>query len=158
MSPTATLRSIRSGARRVTRRHRRPIAAALAGLAALVALTAVRAPTPATPAVSTIVDPAVVRTGEVLVPVTLTSSATAAVLDVGDIVDLVAVHDGGTSEVIASGARVVERPPTGGGLASSAGALIVVAVDEATAVPLAVSSTRDTITVVISDTVPGTDT
>ena len=120
-------------------------------MAALFALTALRAPATSSVVSTVPPDPAQVRAGEVAVPVTLASSAIAAVLDVGDIVDLVAVRDAGTSEVIASGARVVQRSASGGGLASSSGALIVVAVEEEVAVPLAVSSTQDTITVVISE-------
>ena len=82
-------RDPRVAVRRLLRRHRRPLAAALAGLGALLALTALRgAPTDAG-AAPTLDGRSGIDAGEVTVPVVLASSAFASVLDVGDVVDLV---------------------------------------------------------------------
>jgi hypothetical protein len=83
------------------------------------------------------------------VPVLLASSAVASVLRPGDVVDLVAPTSSGAPEVVAAGARVVDLPATGGGLAPASGGLLVVAVDADDALDVAVSSSRDDLTVVI---------
>lgn len=144
-TPLATLR------RRV-RRHRRPIAALLAAAAVLAAVTAVRAPAPTTaggtPGAST-ADPTALQPGESSVPILLASSAVASVLRPGDVIDLVAPSPSGDPEVVAAGARVVDRPAAGGGLAPTSGGLVVVAISAHEALDVAVASTRDDLTVVI---------
>lgn len=123
----------------------------------LVAVTALRAPAPATsstgPATAAEFDPAALRPGESSVPVLLASSALAGVLRPGDIVDLVAAAPTGEPEIVAAGARVLERQAGGSGLAPSSGGLVVVAVDADVAVDVAVTSSRDDLTVVIRSTV-----
>jgi len=145
-TPLATLR------RRV-RRHRRPLAALLTAAAVLTALTALRTPVqaPATAGGSPgpAADPSALQPGESSVPILLASSAVASVLRPGDVIDLVAPSASGEPEVVAAGARVVDRPATGGGLAPSSGGLVVVAIAAGEAQDVAVASSRDDLTVVI---------
>ena len=148
--------------RRRVRRHRRPIAAILAAAAMLTALTALRAPAPAstTPggtAGATPADPSMLQPGESSVPILLASSAVASVLQPGDVIDLVAPSASGGPETVAAGARVLDRPATGGGLAPSSGGLVVVAVSAAEALTVAVSSSRDDLTVVIRSPFAGVE-
>jgi hypothetical protein len=147
--------------RRRIRRHRRPLAAALAAAGVLVALTALRAPVPATsatgPDTTVAADPTALRPGEASVPVLLGSSALAGVLQPGDVVDLVAASPTGEPEIVAAGVRVLERPSGGSGLAPSSGGLVVVAVAADDAVDVAVTSSRDDLTVVIRSSVVGPD-
>lgn len=140
------------------RRHRRPLAAALAGLAALLALTTLRsasqAPSAAGPGAVPTASTAV--PGQVTVPVTLASSAIAAVLQVGDVIDLVGPSDGAPSTgspitpvtVIARGARVIDLPMGGSALGASSSAVILVSLPEADALRV-VTSMRDGLTPVI---------
>lgn len=128
----------------------------------LVALTALRSPVPATSATgvesaAVAADPTALRPGESSVPVLLASSALAGVLRPGDVVDLVAASPSGEPEVVAAGVRVLERPAGGSGLAPSSGGLVVVAVAADDAVDVAVTSSRDDLTVVIRSTVAGHD-
>lgn len=147
--------------RRRVRRHRRPVAAVLAAAAVLTALTALRTPVPVPAATdidrSAVTDPTSPRPGESTVPVLLASSAVASVLRPGDVVDLVAPTSSGAPEVVAAGARVVDLPATGGGLAPTTGGLLVVAVDADDALDVAVSSSRDDLTVVIRSPFAGGD-
>jgi hypothetical protein len=154
-------RSPLTAARRRVRRHRRPIAAVLAAAAVVTGLTALRTPAPV-PSASGSPDPSTsnptaLRPGESTVPVLLESSAIASVLRPGDVVDLVAPTASGEPEVIAAGARVLDLPSTGGGLAPTSGGLLVVAVDENDALAVAVSSSRDDLTVVIRAPFAGGD-
>ena len=146
-------RSPLTALRRRVRRHRRPIAAVLAAAAVLVALTALRTPAVAPAATGgedrAASDPTALRPGESTVPVLLESSAVASVLRPGDVVDLVAPTASGDPEVIAAGARVIGLPSAGSGLTPTSGGLLVVAVDENEALDVAVSSSRDDLTVVI---------
>ena len=87
------------------------------------------------------------------VPVTLASGAIAAVLQVGDVIDLVgsagAAGDAvAPAEVVARGARVLELPLGGSALGGSSSAVILVSLPEADALRV-VSSMRDGLTPVI---------
>jgi hypothetical protein len=144
--------------RRAVRRHRRPLAAVLAGLAAIVGLTALRGGPQPPPAAAD--DPAAsssaAQPGQVTVPVTLASGAIAAVLRVGDVIDLVGTSGSGTAvedtsaplTVIARDARVIELPLGGSALGGSSSAVILVSLPEADALRV-VTSMRDGLTPVI---------
>ena len=134
----------------------------LAGLATLTALTALRG-TPQAPSSVTggAVPPASSPVpGTVTVPVALASGAIAAVLQVGDVIDLVGSAGGsaiGGGEldqadapmaVIARGARVIELPVAGSALGGASSAVILVSLPEADAVRV-VASMRDGLTPVI---------
>lgn len=149
MPAAIPLRSTRTAVRRLMRRHRRPLAAVLAGVAALLLLTSLR-PSPAIPAVADAsADPAVPRPGEVTVPVALLSAAVAGVLEVGDVVDLVAVDDAGTASVVAARARVVGLPSSGSALTSSSSAIALVAVPDQGALDLSAASSAGPLSVII---------
>jgi hypothetical protein len=127
----------------------------LAGLATLVALTALRgAPdTDTVPATGPSGAAPTSVPGSVTVPVTLASGAIAAVLQVGDVIDLVgsarpAGDAVGRAEVVARGARVLELPLGGSALGGSSSAVILVSLPEADALRV-VSSMRDGLTPVI---------
>lgn len=87
------------------------------------------------------------------VPVVLASGGLVSVIDVGDVIDLVAVGDpdtaAGSASVVAPAARVVEIPSAGSGLVGSSAAVVVVAVRAADALPLSAASVSETLTVVI---------
>lgn len=147
------LRDPRPGARRLLRRHRRPVAAAVAGVGALVALTALRG-TPTDPAASPFdggTTAAAVRTGEVAVPVVLASGAITASLAVGDVIDVIGLTRGEppTATVVAPRARIIELPSAGSGLTGSSAAVVLVAVPESAALPLSAASASGGLTVVI---------
>ena len=145
------VRDPRVGARRLVRRHRRPLAAVLAGLGALLMLTALRgAPADAGPS-PILTGRSGIGAGEVAVPVVLASSALASVLEVGDVVDLVAASgdDPDSARLLAPGARAIELPSGGSALSASASAVIVVAVRAADALPLSATSASGGLTVVI---------
>jgi len=119
-----------------TRRHRRSIAAACAALAVLLALGSVRSV--ATPA-STDLPTGTLETlvsGYVAIPVPLSPPAAAGLLHVGDIIDLIAVTDTGIASTVARGARVT-GVPAAGGFMSNTSALVLVAVDEPSALRIA---------------------
>ena len=141
-TPRSFLRDPRGAIRRTVRRHRRPLAAALAGVATLVALTALRsAPeAPSADASGAAASSSTSIPGQVTVPVALASGAIAAVLQVGDVIDLVAAADADTpGSVIARGARVVELPAGGSALGGSSSAVILVALPEADALRVVTS-------------------
>jgi hypothetical protein len=154
----ALLRDPRGSLRRGLRRHRRPLAAALAGLATLLALTALRITpeTPSAPDAGSTTASGTAIPGHVTVPVTLASGAIAAVLQVGDMIDLIGTIDGGGSiddgpapvSVIARGARVIDLPVGGSALGGSSSAVILVSLPEADALRV-VTSMRDGLTPVI---------
>jgi hypothetical protein len=151
-SLTSALHGRHGVLRRTVRRHRRPLAAVLAGLAALIALTALRG-APDTASVPATGPSGIARIpvpGSVSVPVTLASSAIAAVLQVGDVIDLVgsAGDSAVPPEVVARGARVLELPLGGSALGGSSSAVILVSLPEADALRV-VSSMRDGLTPVI---------
>ena len=74
--------------------------------------------------------------GYVAIPVPLSPPAAAGLLHVGDIIDLIAVTDTGTASTVARGARVT-GVPAGGGFMSNTSALVLVAVDEPSALRIA---------------------
>ena len=123
---------------RVLRRHRRIVAATVAGFGVLFALTSLQQE-PAPPVLlsdTRISDN--LRSGEVAVPVTLTSPSSASALSVGDLIDLVGTTPEGAPEVLATSARVL-RIPVATGVSSPS--VLVVAVDQSIGTTLALSST-----------------
>jgi hypothetical protein len=124
----------------------------LAGCAVVLALTSLRPNAdPVIPAssVGTTGDERG-RPGEVTVPVVLTSGAIAAVLEIGDVIDLVGAPttEGASASVVARGARVVELPRGGSALGASTAAVVLVALPEADALRV-VTSMGDGLTPVI---------
>lgn len=161
--PSATslptlLRDPRGSLRRTVRRHRRPLAAALAGLAALLAVTVLRAApeTADAPDAAAASSTGTAIPGHVTLPVSLSSGAVAAVLRVGDVIDLIGSTHGGASSddaaapasVIARGARVVDLPVGASALGGTSSAVILVSLPEADALRV-VTSMRDGLTPVI---------
>jgi hypothetical protein len=141
-TPRSFLRDPRSAIRRTVRRHRRSLAAVLAGAATLVALTALRAAQvpPSPDAAGAAATSSTSIPGQVTVPVALASGAIAAVLQVGDVIDLVAAADADTpGSVIARGAHVVELPAGGSALGGSSSAVILVALPESDALRVVTS-------------------
>jgi hypothetical protein len=123
---------------RVLRRHRRIVAATVAGFGVLFALTSLQQ-APAPPVLLSdhrISDN--LQSGEVAVPVTLTSPSSASALSVGDLIDLVGTTPEGAPEVLATSARVL-RIPVNTGVSSPS--VLVVAVDQSIGTTLALSST-----------------
>lgn len=123
---------------RALRRHRRIVAASAAGLGMLFALTSLQqssAP-PELLSVNRISDN--LQSGEVAVPVTLTSPSSASALSVGDLIDLVGTTPEGDAEVLATSARVLRIPISTG---VSSPSVLVVAVNQSIGTTLALSST-----------------
>jgi hypothetical protein len=151
-SLTSRIRSPHGPLRRAVRRHRRPLAAVLAGIAVVLALTSLRPGAdpvlPTTSGGATDVDRG--RPGEVTVPVVLASGVIAALLEVGDVIDLVGAPTAGdaTASVVARDARVVELPRGATALGASTAAVVLVALPEADALRV-VTSMRDGLTPVI---------
>jgi hypothetical protein len=139
-----------SAARRIVRRRRRPIAATFAGVGAILMLTTLRA-TPE-PAVADAGDRpgSPVAPGEVIVPVVLASGAIAAVLSVGDVVDVLGFSDTTppAPTVIAQEARVI-GVPAGAGFAGSSSAVVLMAVPEPDAMSLSAASLGGGLTVIL---------
>jgi hypothetical protein len=75
------------------------------------------------------------RLGEVAVPVTLASAALAATVMPGDVIDIVAVPEGGEASVLAPAARVL-RSAAGGGFGAGSSSVVLLAVTETNALPL----------------------
>lgn len=131
--------------RRLLARHRRVIAASLAGLAALLALSVIRAPQEPAPATDLPAIGSGPTLGEVAVPVILKDPAVASITEPGDLVDVIAVPEAvpGSGEaaqparIVARRARVIEAADPGSGLMPMTTPVLVVAVDEATALALA---------------------
>lgn len=88
--------------------------------------------------------------GEVTVPVVLASGAIAAVLQIGDVIDLVGAptSENAAATVVARNARVVELPRGGSALGASTAAVVLVALPEADALRV-ITSMRDGLTPVI---------
>ena len=143
-----TRRSPRAFARRFLRRHRRALAAATAGLGVLIALTSLRgaaAPTTSGPAPS---DGPDLRSGEVIVPVLLASSAIAGVLSEGDIVDVVGFPEG-QATVVAPRVRIIGLPSSGSSFSASSSAVVLVAAPASQALALSAASSEGGVTVTI---------
>ena len=143
-------RDPRRAARRILRRRRRPIAAALAGAGVLLALTTLHA-TPAPEAAGTdLVPGSTLPPGLVVVPVVLATGAVASVLAVGDVVDVVDFSDTEPTRatVVARGARVYGLP-AGATFSGSTSTVVLVSVPEREALPLSAASAAGGVGVVI---------
>ena len=152
--PSSRQSSLRSAFERsafasLIRRYRRPLAACCAGLAVLLTISALKAPPPADAAMGTDLAP-VPAIGEVAAPVTLASPAIASSLEVGDIIDLVAVPTSGAGRaaVVARGARVLDLGDSAG-FGASASALVVVSVPELDALAIADATVDSELTALI---------
>ncbi len=123
---------------RVLRRHRRIVAATVAGLGVLFALASLQQ-SPAPPVLlSDVRISDNLQSGEVAVPVTLTSPSSASALSIGDLIGLVGTTPEGAPEVLATSARVLRIPITTG---VSNPSVLVVAVDQSIGTTLALRST-----------------
>lgn len=118
--------------RQVLRTRRRPIAAVLAGCAVLLALISLQ---PAPPAREPIVDPSRPMAGEVAIAIELASQAAAALLLPGDHVDIVEGGESHDPRIIARDARVLTA--SGSSFLASSSSILLIAVDEGTAMRLA---------------------
>lgn len=124
-------------------RHRRIVAACLAGLATLLALSVIRAPQQAPLTTSPVAGSTGPGGGEVAVPLVLKDQAVASIASPGDLIDVIAVPRStigsteGSTHIVAHRARVIEGAEPGTGFMPLASGLLVVAVDEATALALA---------------------
>ena len=131
------------------RRYRRPLAAVCAGLAVLLTISALNAPQPAASAMGMDLAPRP-AIGEIAAPITLASAAIASSLEVGDIIDLVAIPTTGTgrAQVVARRARVLNVGDSGG-FGASESALVVVAVPELDALAMADATVDSELTALI---------
>ena len=132
------------------RRYRRPLAAVCAGLAVILTISALKAPQPAASAMGMDLAPRP-AIGEIAAPITLASAAIASSLDVGDIIDLVAIPTTGTgrAKVVARRARVLDIGDSSG-FGASESALIVVAVPELDALAIADATVDSELTALIN--------
>lgn len=129
---------------RLVNRHRRPLAAICAALAALISLSVIRVEgqEPAQAAIN-LAGPS---TGEVAVPVIVGSSQIASIASNGDYVDILAVPKESiaasptAATIVARRARVIESGSPAGGFMPASGGMLVVAVDESTALAIADAS------------------
>ncbi len=87
--------------------------------------------------------------GEVATPVRLADGGVAAVLSVGESVDLVATDRDGTSHAVVSGARVIAIPAQGGSMDPLSGVLIVLAVPAESADEVVATGTDRALSVVL---------
>jgi hypothetical protein len=146
---------VRMRVRRSIRRRRRPLAAGLAALAVLASLSALR-PSAEVASARQAIEPAVtIQPGEVSVPITLGLPGLTRVLELGQVIDVVAVSDDSRARIVSSGARVIEVPDGGGGLAGSTSAVVVLAVDANAALPLVAAAATETLAVIIRDSLKG---
>lgn len=123
----------------------------LAGAGVLIALSTLR------PAQDVIVEPVSshsgLRSGEVAVPVALSSPAIAGTLAAGDILDVLEVSgaDGNTvrASVVAPSTRVLEVPDSSGGFGTTSSAVVLLAVREADALDLSAAAANGPVSVLI---------
>lgn len=142
---------------RFIQRHRRVLAAALAGLATLMALSVIRAPQDSPTSSVTILGNAQPGPGEVAVPVMLKDQAIASIAAPGDLVDILAVAKAGVgsevtqpaTQIVARRARVIETSHPDAGFMPLASGLLVVAVDEATALDLASAAATSDLSIAV---------
>ena len=144
----------RTRVRRFVRRRRRPLAAVSAGLAALLALTGLRSPAAPAQEPTEASSRAWLSSGNVAVPITLSTPALARTVAVGDVVDIVSVSSaddpsGTAARVVVRAVRVVEVPDAGGSFTAAATPVIVLEVPEAQAVPLISASLGSSLAVAI---------
>jgi Flp pilus assembly protein CpaB len=97
-----------------------------------------------------------VQSGRVVAPLRLADADVAALLTIGDVVDVVAADDqAGKATVVAGRVRVVGLPPppstsgVGGSTGATGGALVLVEVDSTTATLLAQAAVTSTLSVVL---------
>lgn len=145
----------RQGIQQLIHRHRRLIAACLAGLATLLALSALRAPQQAELEAS-LAPSTTPALGEVAVPITLKDGSAASIAAVGDRVDVIAVAKPGSAQptdaaatVVARRARVIGIGIGAGSFLASSGGMLVVAVDEPTALALASATARSDLSIAV---------
>ena len=132
------------------RRRRRLIAAACAALAVLLALGSVRSAGGPTDAVA---DPiTTLNRGELAIPVPLSPPAAAGLLNLGDVIDVIAISDSGTASTVARSA-LVTGVPAAGGFMSAASAIVLVAVDELTALRIAGATGNGDLTFALHPTI-----
>jgi hypothetical protein len=147
----------RNQLQRLLQRHRRVLAAALAGLATLMALSVIRAPQDSPTSSVTILGNAQPGPGEVAVPVMLKDQAIASIAEPGDLVDILAVAKAGVgsevtqpaTQIVARRARVIETSQPDSGFMPLASGLLVVAVDEATALDLASAAATSDLSIAV---------
>lgn len=90
-----------------------------------------------------------VRTGEVMVPVPLAIGGSA--VAAGDVVDLIAVDDGGVAEVVASEVVVTEAPGSNG---YSADTIVVMSMSESDALAVTAAADRAPLALIIHPHAP----
>lgn len=142
---------------RLVQRHRRAIAAGLAGLATLMALTVIRSPQDPANTIAPTNLSTRAGVGEVAVPILLKDPAIASIARIGDRVDVLAVAKvNGTQassqappRIVARKARVVEGSAPDTGFMPLATGLLVVAVDESTALDLASAATTSELSIAV---------
>jgi hypothetical protein len=95
-----------------------------------------------------------VAPGQVAVPIVLSSAAVTRTLGVGDVVDIVGVtgDESATATVVAPRVRIIDVPDSGSSFTSSGAGVIIVAVDEAHALPLIAASASGALSVLIRST------
>lgn len=145
----------RQSLQRLVHRRRRLIAACLAGLATLLALSAIRAPQQAAIEAS-LVPSTTPAFGEVAVPITLKDASATSIAAIGDRVDVIAVAKPSAgqptdaqAQVIARHARVIGIGSGSSTFLPSAGGMLVVAVDEPTALALAGASSSADLSIAV---------
>ena len=140
--------------RALIRRHRRILAACCAGLAALLTVSAIRSPQTPPGAPTGPAGEPTLQAGEVAVPVTLASTALAAALDAGDVIDLVAVPraDDGATRIVAREATVLSVAE--GGFGAPDASVIVIAVPRADALAIAGAMTNAAFTPWVTTAIP----
>jgi len=89
------------------------------------------------------------------VPISLDAPGVAAALRPGDVVDLVAVSGAGAGRVIAAGAVVFGRQGSASMFSSSSSAVLLMAVPQDIAVPLAAAAATSELTAVIRQAATG---
>ena len=147
------LQKLRAGApARIIRRHRRLLAATCAALAVLLALGSVSSA--GAPAAAVAGGPiTALGQGELAIPVPLSPPAAAGLLHLGDVIDVIAISDSGTAATVARDALVL-GVPAGGGFMSAASAIVLIAVDELTALRIAGATGTGDLTFALHPTSP----
>jgi hypothetical protein len=94
------------------------------------------------------VDPTALRAGEAGVPILLSSASRTDALVVGDVVDLVAVDDGGVAHIVCTGARVLAVPAASTVIGGSSAAAVLVAVPSADALAVTAATAATGLSVI----------
>ncbi|MFM8893901.1 MAG: hypothetical protein ACKOE2_00670, partial [Actinomycetales bacterium] len=143
--------------RRLLQRHRRIVAACLAGLATLLALTVFARPPEAVAPTGQAAPTNQAGRNQVAVPLILKESAMASIAEPGDLIDVIAVRRSGSDpsqgevapRIVARRARVIEAADPGSGLMPLSNGVLVVAVDETTALELAEAATSADLSIAV---------